>query len=258
MATHSFTTSWGTQLAYTDVGTGKPILYLHGLSFDRHMWLLAIAHLSKNYRCIAVDLPGHGESSDRSTYDPAEVATELHELVGYLTLDPPVVVGHALGAILATIYAAYYPVALVVNIDQPLYLSPFIELIQGVKADLTSNNFRATVARIIPHPANARVPERYLNLVTSRPRQDVVLGYWSLLLDSTHTDIEALISATLSAITAPYLAIHSAPVADFYRGWLRAQLQNLEIFVMPEGERFPHLTDPEGFAAVLERWLTKL
>jgi pimeloyl-ACP methyl ester carboxylesterase len=258
MTTLSFTTSLGTTLAYADVGTGNPILYLHGLSFDRHMWLLAIAHLSKNYRCIAVDLPGHGDSDDRPNYELEEIAVELHELVVHLALDRPVVVGHALGAVLATIYAAHYPVALVVNIDQPLYISPFIDLIQGVKSDLMSNNFRATISRLIPHPANARVPERYLNLVTSRPRQDVVLGYWRILLDSTPGEIVALISAKLSTVTAPYLAIHSAPVADFYRGWLRAQLQNLEIVVIPEGDRFPHLTDPEGFAAVLERWLVKV
>lgn len=258
MTTDSFTTSLGTQLAYTDVGTGKPIFYLHGLSFDRHMWLPAIEHLSKNHRCIAVDLPGHGDSSDRSSYDLEEIATELHELTTHLGLDRPVVVGHALGAVLATIYAARYPVALVVNIDQPLYISPFIDLIQGVKSELTSNNFRATVERIIPNSANARVPDRYLNLVISRPRQEVVLGYWRILLDSTPAEIEALISAKLSTVTAPYLAIHSAPVADFYRGWLSAQLKNLEIFVIPEGDRFPHLTDPVDFAAVIARWLTKV
>ena len=258
MTTHSFTTSLETTLAYTDVGKGKPILYLHGLSFDRHMWLLAIAHLSKNYRCIAVDLPGHGDSDDRHNYELEEIATELNELVAHLRLDRPVVVGHALGAVLATVYAAHYPVALVVNIDQPLYISPFIDLIQGVKSDLTSNHFQVTVSRLIAHPTNARVPARYLHLVTSRPRQDVVLGYWSILLDSTPADIEALISAKLSTITAPYLAIHSTPVADFYRGWLRSKLQNLEIFVMPEGDRFPHLTHPAGFVAVLERWLVKV
>ncbi len=258
MTTHSFTTALGTKLAYTDVGTGKSIVYLHGLSFDRHMWLPAIEHLGKNYRCIAVDLPGHGSSSDRWNYDLEEIAAELQELVVHLTLDRPVVVGHALGAILATVYAATYPVALVVNIDQPLYISPFVDLIQGGKSDLTSNNFRATVDRIVPNPANARVPERYLNLVSSRPRQDVVLGYWRILLESTPAEIEALISAKLRAVTAPYLAIHSAPVADFYRGWLTAHLENLEIFVMPEGDRFPHLTDPQGFADAVERWLGKV
>jgi pimeloyl-ACP methyl ester carboxylesterase len=258
MTTHSFTTASGTKLAYTDVGMGRPILYLHGLSFDRHMWLLAIEHLSKNYRCIAVDLPGHGNSDDRSNYDLEEIVTELHELVTYLRLDRLVVVGHALGAILATVYAAHYPVALVVNIDQPLYISPFIDLIQGEKSALTSNNFRATVDRIVPNPANARVPARYLNLVNSRPRQDVVLGYWRILLESTPAEIEALISTKLRAVTAPYLAIHSAPVADFYRGWLTAHLENLEIFVMPEGDRFPHLTDPKGFADAVERWLQKV
>jgi pimeloyl-ACP methyl ester carboxylesterase len=258
MTAHSFTTRSGTQLAYTDVGLGKPIVYLHGLSFDRHIWFPAIAYLSRHYRCIALDLPGHGESSDRANYEIAEIATELHELLVNLSLDRPVVVGHALGGILATVYAADYPVALVVDIDQPLYLSPFIDLIQGAKSDLASNNFHATFARIVPSPTSALLPARYLDFIISQPRQDVVLGYWRIFLDSSPATIEALISATLSTITAPYLAIHSAPVADFYRGWLRSHLQNLEIFVMPEGDRFPHLTDPEGFTSVLARWLTKV
>ncbi len=254
METHSFTTPLGTKLAYVETGAGRPILFLHGLSFDSSMWVPAIEYLARHYRCLAVDLPGHGNSSDRPNYDLEEITNELHDLVEYLALQYPIVVGSALGAVLATLYAAAYPVALVVNIDQPLYISPFIDMLHGMKSDLTGDNFQATVQRIVATPERNGVPDRYLKLVVSRPRQDVVLGYWSLLLDSTPAEIEALIRTKLRAISAPYLAIHSAPVADFYRGWLSEQLNRLEIVVIPESERFPHLTDPESFAGAIDRW----
>ena len=253
MNANSFTTLEGTELAYTDTGLGKPMLFLHGLSFDLRMWLPAIAYLDRHYRCISVDLPGHGNSGDRSNYDLEEIATEIHELVEHLVLQHLVIVGHAIGAVLATIYASRYPVDLVVNIDQPLYLSPFIDLLHGMEADLASDKFSEIVSRLVPSPRSDSVPARYLPLVVSRPRQAVMLGYWALLLDSTPAEIEALISAKLHAIAVPYLAIHSAPVADFYRGWLSEHLDYLEILVIPEGDRFPHLADPVGFAGAVAR-----
>jgi pimeloyl-ACP methyl ester carboxylesterase len=253
MNANSFTTLQGTELAYTDTGAGKPILFLHGLSFDRRMWLPATEYLVRHYRCISVDLPGHGNSGDRSNYDLEEIATELHELVEHLVLQHLAIVGHAIGAVLATVYASRYPVDLVVNIDQPLYVSPFIDLLQGLKSDLASDKFSETVSRLLPSPGIDAVPEHYLQLVVSRPRQPVMLGYWALFLDSTPAEIEALIAAKLHAIAVPYLAIHSAPVADFYRGWLCEHLERLEILVIPEGERFPHLTDPESFAGAVAR-----
>jgi hypothetical protein len=47
----------GIELAYTDEGSGETILFIHGLGSYIPAYDKIIPELSKNYRCIAIDLP---------------------------------------------------------------------------------------------------------------------------------------------------------------------------------------------------------
>jgi pimeloyl-ACP methyl ester carboxylesterase len=59
MATAAHT---ATRLAYDDQGAGTPVVFLHGLTFDRRSWRPIIQRLDGSVRSIAIDLPAHGES----------------------------------------------------------------------------------------------------------------------------------------------------------------------------------------------------
>ena len=49
-------------LAYETHGEGIPVVFLHGLTFDRRSWGATITRLGAGVRSIAIDLPGHGDS----------------------------------------------------------------------------------------------------------------------------------------------------------------------------------------------------
>ncbi|MGH2726377.1 MAG: alpha/beta fold hydrolase [Actinomycetota bacterium] len=53
----------GWRYAYTDEGSGPPVLLLHGVLMDRSMWDHQIDALKDRFRCVAIDAPGHGESA---------------------------------------------------------------------------------------------------------------------------------------------------------------------------------------------------
>lgn len=53
----------GWRYAYTDEGSGPPVVLLHGLLMDRTMWDPQIEALAGRHRVIAIDAPGHGESA---------------------------------------------------------------------------------------------------------------------------------------------------------------------------------------------------
>ena len=53
----------GYDIAYTDQGSGKTIIFIHGLGSYLPAWNRNVNELNKNYRCIAIDLPGYGKSS---------------------------------------------------------------------------------------------------------------------------------------------------------------------------------------------------
>lgn len=52
----------GKRLAYADVGSGDPILFLHGNPTSSYLWRNVIPHLADVARCIAPDLIGMGDS----------------------------------------------------------------------------------------------------------------------------------------------------------------------------------------------------
>ncbi len=52
----------GKRMAYTEVGAGDPVLFLHGNPTSSYLWRNIIPHLSDITRCIAPDLIGMGDS----------------------------------------------------------------------------------------------------------------------------------------------------------------------------------------------------
>ena len=49
-------------LAYDDFGSGFPLVLIHGHPFNRSMWRPQVDEFQANYRVIAPDLRGYGES----------------------------------------------------------------------------------------------------------------------------------------------------------------------------------------------------
>jgi pimeloyl-ACP methyl ester carboxylesterase len=81
-----------TALAYDRVGSGPPLVLLHPLGADRRVWQPVLGRLSAQRDCIAVDLPGFGESP--ALAGPAHPG-DLARVVGVLLRDLGVAPGGA-------------------------------------------------------------------------------------------------------------------------------------------------------------------
>ncbi len=85
-------------LAYDRVGTGPPLVLLHPLGADRHVWEPVLRLLAPERECIAVDLPGFGESPVTDAgVEPAAIARAVRALVDELGLSDPHLAGNSLG-----------------------------------------------------------------------------------------------------------------------------------------------------------------
>ena len=62
MNTKSFVTSDQVKLNYLEAGSGAPLVMLPGWSQTAEQYKLQIEELSANYRCLALDMRGHGAS----------------------------------------------------------------------------------------------------------------------------------------------------------------------------------------------------
>lgn len=60
----------GSRMAYVDVGSGDPIVFLHGNPTSSYLWRNVIPHLVPHGRCIAPDLIGMGDSAKLADSGP--------------------------------------------------------------------------------------------------------------------------------------------------------------------------------------------
>ncbi|WP_306852027.1 alpha/beta fold hydrolase [Cupriavidus necator] len=89
-------------------GTGPTVVLLHGISSGAASWLPCASLLAAHARVIAWDAPGYGDSSPLAQAQPlaADYAQRLDGLLAALGVEPALVVGHSLGALMAAAYVA--------------------------------------------------------------------------------------------------------------------------------------------------------
>jgi esterase len=83
--------------------TAPAIVLLHGGSLTAHTWDLVCAALSRRYRCLAVDMRGHGDSEwpADGDYRLATLAEDIRALIAAECQAPPVLIGMSLGGLCA-------------------------------------------------------------------------------------------------------------------------------------------------------------
>jgi non-heme chloroperoxidase len=91
-------TSDGTLLFYQDWGTGKCVLFIHGLSLSSQVWRYNMLPLSdRGFRCVAYDRRGHGRSMQPGRgYDYDTLAEDLACVINQLDLHGVTLVGHSM------------------------------------------------------------------------------------------------------------------------------------------------------------------
>ena len=95
----------GVELAYHELGEGRPVVLLHGLFSDAQMNWIKFGHAERiareGFRVIMPDLRAHGQSArphGQQFYPKGVLARDLRELVGHLNLDEFDLGGFSLGA----------------------------------------------------------------------------------------------------------------------------------------------------------------
>jgi pimeloyl-ACP methyl ester carboxylesterase len=229
---------------------------LHGLTFDRRMWDPIIDALPANHSVLALDLPGHGDSPALRSHDLEDVVDAIHEAVLAAGLDAPILVGHSLAAGLAGTYVCKYPAAAFVNVDSPVRIEPFVQIVRSLGPQLRGDAFSKVWQRfeesmhieLVPAPAQA------LLRAGEAVAPELVLSYWAQLLDEEVDEYLSWVEAQLSQARAariPYLGVYGAPVDPAERTWVKQRLPQAETIVWPVGHHFPHLAHPTRFAALL-------
>ena len=266
-------TAPGLTYCYVEAGSGPVVLLLHGFTGSKADWAPLIESLAPDYRIVAVDLPGHGESdapADPSRYEMAMVARDLGALLAHLQVKRAHLLGYSMGGRLALYLALTQPTrwqSLALESASPgvateaerserrrqdMTLADFIER-EGIEA------FVKRWERLPLFASQVNLPEEVRQRHRERRLENRPLGLAGSLR-GMGTGMQPAMWETLAELTLPSLLIVGELDEKFValaREMLRSMPQAL-LTIVPQAGHTLHLEKPDVFAAVVQRWLASV
>jgi pimeloyl-ACP methyl ester carboxylesterase len=260
-----FTASDGARIAYSDEGSGRPLVFLHGLMADSGFFERQ-RELADSFRIVAVDLRGHG-GSPAGALPPtiARLAEDVAELTGALDLDGAVGIGWSLGAavlwrVLAGPVSRNFAGAVVVDMtprvlnDDGWDLGLSREICearsQAIRDDFPA--FAAAAGQAIFATPGAQADRAASAFAANDPA--AIGALWESLVEE---DFRPL----LPSIRQPTLIVHGAH-SHLYgadtAGHLVAALANARAVAFERSGHAPHLEQPELFNATIREFAASL
>jgi pimeloyl-ACP methyl ester carboxylesterase len=267
----------GQRMCLTDIGTGPPILFVHGLMSSRRTWADQGVRLAADHRVLAPDLFGHGESAKPlGDYSLGAHAASLRDLLDALELTSVCVVGHSLGGGIAMQLAYLFPdrverLVLVSSGGLGRELNPALraatlpgsELVLPVLAsgwvrDIGDSALRlwsrAGLPAVSPSTTEAW---RSLSTLADGDTRRAFLATSRSVIDAGGQTVSA--RNRLSGLSSrEVLLIWGAGdrmIPSAHVEAARAELPHSQVAILPRSGHFPHLDEPDAFAAVLARFV---
>ncbi|HET6519470.1 MAG TPA: alpha/beta fold hydrolase [Geminicoccaceae bacterium] len=99
------------RVAYNVVGSGPPLVLIHGAFVDRHMWASQVEFLRDRHRVVTLDLRGHGETgpTPAASYSIPLFAADVEALLDHLGIERAILGGLSMGGMVAQTLAAARP-----------------------------------------------------------------------------------------------------------------------------------------------------
>lgn len=96
-------------ISYTDTGSGKCIVFLHGFLENKSMWEDLAQEFSQKYRVICIDLLGHGDTEPLGYVQTMEDQADMvYHVLKQLRIKKVVFAGHSMGGYVALAFAEMF------------------------------------------------------------------------------------------------------------------------------------------------------
>lgn len=228
---------------YEAFGRGNPpILFIHGWLGSWRYWMQTMESLAVDNRVYAVDLWGFGDSDKSERRFSLDQQTNLVDgFIRELGLDSPIIVGHALGAVVAIDYAAIQgvPVDKVMAVSLPLSADTIDRRLSGY----SQSSLLSKMLRWKP------IPNKEIEEEAARAADKVI----AVTLESfaSHNDaldkLKRLNCTVLIVFGERDEVIDATPVQK-----LNNSLNHIRHITLPDAKHFPMVDDGPKFNRLLK------
>lgn len=266
-----FISSGGARWHIQRMGSGEPLLLLHGTGASVHSWRDVMPLLAQSHEVIALDLPRHAFTTGHApdALSLPRMAGELARLLKTLDVTPAAIIGHSAGAALAMQLALDHGyTGPIVGLNSALRPFP------GIGAQL----FPAVAKLLFVNPLVPRIfsgslsrpgeAERFLKKSTGSTLDAAGLACYAALLRSpahakgalammANWDLPTL-KGRIGQITNPVLLVHSTRDAAIPLDWAReasSWLGQAKLEVLSGLGHLAHEEAPEQAAALIRDFL---
>jgi len=247
------------------LGSGPPLVILHGLFGISDNWMTIGKALSQHYRVIIPDLRNHGRSPHAEAFGFFPMMEDLLELVEEHDLTSVVLLGHSLGGKLAMHFAVQYPEMvqklIVVDISprQTRVRQTHLRMLQAMNAiDFDQITSRQEVETLLKNHMDSKAHRLFVmkNLV----RIDRQRFAWRINLGAIERNIDEIMEGIPagSGFDQPTLFIRGGD-SDYITGEdlpvIRMMFPHHQMMTIPDAGHWVHADQPEKFMQRLLEFL---
>lgn len=108
--TYNYFDYYGNKIRYTIQGQGNTLILLHGFMESIQIWNDFSNELSKDFKVLCIELPGHGKSDLFAEIQTMESTAEMiNDICKSIEIHEFVIIGHSMGGYVSLQFAELFP-----------------------------------------------------------------------------------------------------------------------------------------------------
>ena len=223
------------QLHYIDQGQGQPLILLHGNGESCNYFEHQIPCFSENYRVIAIDTRGHGQSPrGESPFTIKQFAEDLHDFMDEKGMEKAILLGFSDGGNIALTFALKYP-----------------DRVEKMIVD-GANLFPSGVKPLYQWPIEIgyRIAKLFAKKSEKAKQNAEMLG---LMVNEPHIEPSELASLMMPVLV---VAGNKDMIKESHTRLIYKSLPNAQLTIL-EGDHFVANKNPDAFNQVVAEFLRK-